>query len=246
MQAAEVSRYQSAVCYGTIVIPVLNEAGQIGDCLAALQALRAQGWKVVVVDGGSHDDTVTLVEKSAEKSAEPSADEVVQALPGRANQMNAGARLSEGEVLVFLHVDTRLPATFAADMAIFVMSDAQWGRFDVSFTNAHWPFRMISRFMNERSRLTSVATGDQVLFFRRDFFRQIGGFPLIPLMEDIAISKAARTLSLPICIKSRVVTSSRRWEQKGIIRTVLLMWGMRLAYFFGVSPQRLHAWYYRR
>lgn len=242
MAATERQRYSSPACYGTVVIPVLNEASQMGnnqmeECLTALQALRAQGWKVVVVDGGSHDDTAAIAEQSA--------DAIVQALPGRANQMNAGARLSEGEVLVFLHVDTRLPATFAADMAIFVTSDAQWGRFDVSFTNAHWPFRMISGFMNERSRLTSVATGDQVLFFRRDFFRRIGGFPLIPLMEDIAISKVARTLSLPICIKSRVVTSSRRWEQKGIIRTVLLMWGMRLAYFLGVSPQRLHAWYYR-
>lgn len=238
MKDAESARYNVSVCYGTVVIPALNEVSHIGACLAALQPLRAQGWKLVVVDGGSHDGTADRAQQGA--------DEVVIALPGRANQMNAGARVSEGEVLVFLHVDTRLPPTFAADMAIFVASEAEWGRFDVSFTNARWPFRMISTFMNERSRLTSVATGDQGLFFRRDFFRRVGGFPLIPLMEDIAISKTARELSLPLCVRSRVITSSRRWEQKGILHTIVLMWVMRLAYFLGVSPQRLYAWYYRQ
>lgn len=224
--------------YGTIVIPVLNEARHLGSCLAALQPLRQQGWKLVVVDGGSHDDTVILAQEGA--------DEVIQALAGRANQMNMGARASEGEALVFLHADTRLPDTFAADMALFLLSDADWGRFDVRFTNPRWPFRMIGWFMNERSRLTSVATGDQALFFRREFFRRVGGFPLIPLMEDIAICKASKKQSLPLCARARVITSSRRWEQKGIARTILLMWGMRLAYFLGVSPQTLHHWYYGR
>lgn len=231
MQSTEGARY------GSIIIPVLNEAAQIGGCLSALQDLRLQGWKLVVVDGGSLDGTPDIAAKGA--------DAILQALPGRANQMNVGARVSEGEVLVFLHVDTRLPATFAADMAIFLLSDAQWGRFDVGFDNGRWPFRMISTFMNERSRLTSVATGDQALFFRQDFFRQIGGFPLLPLMEDVAISKVAKKLALPLCIRSRVTTSARRWEQHGIWRTIVLMWGFRLAYFLGVTPQRLRAWYYR-
>lgn len=226
------------VRYGTIIIPVLNEAAQIGRCLARLQGLRHQGWKVVVVDGGSQDDTID--------QAEQGADLVIPAQRGRANQMNAGARYSEGEVLVFLHADTCLPETFAADMAIFMSSPAQWGRFDVRFSHAGLAFRIISTMMNVRSRVTSVATGDQVLFFRRPFFRRIGGFPLIPLMEDIAISKKAKSVSIPYCARSRVTTSSRRWEQNGVIRTVLLMWMLRLAYVLGVPPQRLHAWYYRR
>lgn len=224
--------------YGTIIIPVLNESETIRHCLARLKYLRTQGWKIVVVDGGSEDDTV--------EQAEHGADVVVQALRGRANQMNAGARQSEGEMLVFLHADTCLPETFAADMAIFMSSPAQWGRFDVRFNNPAWPFRLISRLMNLRSRVTSVATGDQVLFFRREFFRRMGGFPLIPLMEDVAISKKAKAVSIPYCARSCVTTSSRRWEKNGVIRTVILMWALRLAYVLGVSPQRLHAWYYRQ
>lgn len=224
--------------WGSIIIPVLNEAVHIEDCLAPLQALRTQGWKVIVVDGGSQDDTVLLANKGA--------DEVLCALAGRANQMNTGARMAEGEVLVFLHADTQLPVTFVADMAAFMLSELQWGRFDVRFTSARWSFQVISRFMNERSRLTSVATGDQGLFFKRNFFRKLGGFPLIPLMEDVAICKTARSASLPFCARARVLTSSRRWEQQGIVRTVLLMWFLRLAYFLGLSPVTLHRIYYRR
>lgn len=224
--------------WGSIIIPVLNEAVHIEDCLAPLQALRTQGWKVIVVDGGSQDDTVLLANKGA--------DGVLCALAGRANQMNTGARVAEGEVLVFLHADTQLPVTFVADMAAFMLSELQWGRFDVQFTSARWPFQVISRFMNERSRLTSVATGDQGLFFKRNFFRKLGGFPLIPLMEDVAICKTARSVSLPFCARARVLTSSRRWEQQGIVRTVLLMWFLRLAYFLGFSPVTLHRIYYRR
>lgn len=226
------------VRYGTIIIPVLNEAQHISRSLARLQGLRLQGWKVVVVDGGSHDGTVD--------QAAQGADLVIPALCGRANQMNAGARYSEGEVLVFLHADTCLPETFAADMAIFMNSPAQWGRFDVSFSHPGWAFRVISTMMNVRSRVTSVATGDQVLFFRRAFFRRVGGFPLIPLMEDIAISKKAKAVSIPYCARARVTTSSRRWEQNGVVRTVLLMWALRLGFVLGISPKRLHAWYYRR
>lgn len=224
--------------WGTIIIPVLNEGAQIDACLTRLQSWRQQGWKLVVVDGGSHDDTLLR--------AQTGADEVIQASVGRANQMNAGARAGEGEVWVFLHADTQLPATFAADMAAFMLSDLEWGRFDVSFTNSRWPFRMISTFMNHRSRLTSVATGDQALFFKRDFFRKLGGFPLIPLMEDVAITKASKLHSKPFCARARVVTSSRRWEKHGIISTIFLMWGLRFAFFAGVSPERLHNMYYRR
>lgn len=221
----------------SIIIPVLNEADHIADLLADLQGLRRRGVELIVVDGGSEDATLAR--------ARGMADHLLSSPPGRARQMNAGAAVAQGEVLLFLHADTRLPAA-ASDLIREALAgeDRQWGRFDVRLSGRHVLFRLIERSMNWRSGLTGMVTGDQALFVLRETFRQVGGFPDIPLMEDIAISRKLRKRSRPVCLSVPVVTSSRRWEQAGILRTVFLMWALRLAYFMGVSPRRLAAIYY--
>lgn len=211
----------------SVIVPALNEAAGIASCLAALAPLRARGHEVIVADGGSEDRTREL--------AEPFADRVLLAPRGRAQQMNAGAAVASGDALVFLHADTRLPAQ--ADALIFDSLDAHsWGRFDVGIEGRSVLFPAISFFMNARSRLSGIATGDQAIFVRRAAF---AGFAEIPLMEDIAFSKAMKRRSPPACLREQVTTSGRRWERGGVLRTILLMWWLRLAYFLGTSPDEL-------
>ncbi|MEW5756017.1 MAG: TIGR04283 family arsenosugar biosynthesis glycosyltransferase [Pseudomonadota bacterium] len=213
----------------SIIIPVLNEAASIVEVLHSLSALRGRGHEVIVVDGGSQDDTMAL--------SRPLADRVVQAPRGRALQMNAGAAAAQGEILLFLHADSYLPE--CADQLIIAAVGAKtkaWGRFDVRLSGGHYMFRIIETMMNWRSRLTGIATGDQGVFVTRRLFEAAGGFPAIPLMEDIAFSRALKKIARPICLKDRLRTSSRRWEQRGIWRTILLMWRMRLAYALGADP----------
>jgi rSAM/selenodomain-associated transferase 2 len=195
--------------------------------------LRARGHEVVVVDGGSEDGTPAL--------AAPLADRVLSAPRGRARQMNAGAQEARGDVLVFLHADTRLP-TNADALVIQGLEEKSWGRFDVCIEGGSALFPVIGFFMNWRSRLTGIATGDQAIFVRREHF---AGFADIPLMEDIAFSRAMKRRSAPACLRERVHTSGRRWEQRGVLRTVLRMWQLRLAYFFGASPDALARRYAR-
>jgi len=216
----------------SIVIPTLNEAAAIGEALAALQPLRARGCEVIVADGGSADGTAAL--------ARPLADAVVASDAGRARQQNAGAAASGGEVLLFLHADTRLPPD--ADARVFDglrRTGRGWGRVDVRLTGRHPVLRLIERMMNLRSRLTGVATGDQAIFVRRDRFLAVGGFPDIPLMEDVALSKALKRHGPPLCLCDAVTTSSRRWESRGVYRTMVLMWRLRAAYWLGADPARL-------
>jgi len=187
---------------------------------------------VIVVDGGSRDATVLR--------ARPRADAVISAERGRAAQMNAGAARANGNVLLFLHADTRLPHD--ADRMVLDglhRSGRAWGRFDVRIEGARRLLPVVAWLMNLRSRLTGIATGDQAMFVRRDAFVAAGGFPAIPLMEDIALSKRLKRASRPVCLPDRVVTSGRRWEQNGILSTVLLMWRLRLAFFFGADPGKL-------
>jgi rSAM/selenodomain-associated transferase 2 len=211
----------------SIVVPVLNEAARIGDALAALAPLRTAGHQVIVVDGGSSDGSAAL--------AAPLADMVLAAPAGRARQMNAGAGAAAGEGLVFLHADTSLPPD-APMLVARALRERAWGRFDVRIEGRAAALPVIAFFMNLRSRLTGIATGDQALFVRRAEFR---GFPEIALMEDIAFSKAMKRVSPPACLRERVSTSGRRWERHGVLRTVLLMWRLRLAYFLGASPEQL-------
>ncbi|MFC1683930.1 TIGR04283 family arsenosugar biosynthesis glycosyltransferase [Pseudomonadota bacterium] len=211
-----------------IIIPCLNEVKTVGPLLHSLQSLRTEGHEVILVDGGSEDDTQVL--------AEPLVDYLLVSEAGRARQMNRGAQAAEGDLLWFLHADTALPDGGAQAV---IDSNAVWGRFDVRLSGAHPLLRLVSFMMNLRSRLTGIATGDQGIFVSREAFEQIGGFDEIPLMEDIALSRSLKRLSRPLCLHQQLVTSSRRWESRGILRTILLMWWLRLAFALGVSPQRL-------
>ena len=214
----------------SIIIPVLNEAERIEAALHALAPLRKGEAEVIVVDGGSADDTLAR--------ATPLASRAVTAARGRAAQMNAGAATASGDMLLFLHADTRLPDDVDRHIANALnASERVWGRFDMQFENGALP--LIACMMNIRSRLTGIATGDQAIFVRRDAFERAGGFPPIALMEDVAISARLKRLSAPVCLRARVTTSPRRWQQNGAVRTVLLMWRLRLAFFFGARPETL-------
>jgi len=216
----------------SVIIPVLNEASNIVAALTALASLRNHHAEVIIVDGGSADDTVPL--------ATPLADFVVASPRGRATQMNAGAAVARGDVLLFLHADTRLPPH--ADRLIIeglTKSGRAWGRFDVAIDGRHPLLPVVAATMNARSRLTGIATGDQGMFVTRNAFDAAGGFPEILLMEDIELSRRLKRVSPPLCLRTRVRTSGRRWEGRGALRTILLMWRLRLAYFFGAKPDEL-------
>ena len=217
----------------SVVMPVLDEAAQLGAALEALAPLRAAGHEVIVVDGGSADGTPEV--------ARPRADRVLEAPRGRARQMNAGAAVAAGDGLVFLHADTRLPP--GADRLVAdALARCAWGRFDVRILGRSRGLPMVAFFMNWRSRLTGIATGDQAIFVRRDAF---AGFPEVALMEDIAFSTAMRRRAWPACLRARVDTSGRRWDRSGLWRTIFLMWRLRAAFFFGASPEALARRYAR-
>jgi rSAM/selenodomain-associated transferase 2 len=215
----------------SVVIPVWREAETIESSLSGLQSLRSQGYEVIVVDGGSDDTTASL--------AKPLCDQVIVSDRGRAVQMNAGAAVSSGNILLFLHVDTRLPSSALDHLAVFAASSFVWGRFDVRLSGQRRLFRVISWFMNRRSRLTGIATGDQSIFVRRTVFEELGGFSLIPLMEDVDLCSRLKRFSQPFCISDPVVTDSRRWQKHGPWRTVFLMWRIRWRYWRGESPEKL-------
>lgn len=223
----------------SIITPTLNEAAGIIAFLQALQPLRDRGVELILADGGSHDNTVTL--------AAPLVNQVVKASRGRALQMNAGAAAAGGEVLLFLHADSRLPA----DAVRLILdglraSGRRWGRFDVKLSGRARMLRVVEWMMNRRSRLTGIATGDQGLFIERGLFTESGGFPAIALMEDIAFTSRLTKHGRPLCLEEKIITSSRRWENNGIWRTIVLMWSLRLAYFLGMHPDRLAEIYHVR
>lgn len=221
----------------SIIIPVINEAGSITQTLQNLQSLRQRGHEIIICDGGSTDATIN--------SAQPLSDSVVQSAKGRACQMNTGAAIAQGDVLLFVHADTYLPNNADTLISQSLQDKGHdWGRFDVRLSGSHPLLRMIERMMNWRSCLTGIATGDQCIFVRRDLFNQLHGFPNIPLMEDIALCKKLKHHGRPACLKQTVITSSRRWEQKGILRTILLMWRLRIFFYLGKDPQRLGRLYY--
>jgi len=224
-------------CRLSIIVPCLNEAQQIETGFLALQALRQRGHEVIVCDAGSTDSTQQL--------ASPLCDAFLQADKGRALQMNAGAAQASGDVLCFLHADTRSPLNL--DTHIFQalqQSRCLWGRFNIELSGRHFAFRLIERLINLRSRVSGVASGDQGIFIYRNVFDRLGGYKAIALMEDIELSKRLKTISKPACIKQpTLLTSSRRWEEHGIARTVLLMWKLRLKYFLGSNPQQLASEY---
>jgi len=222
----------------SVIIPVLNEAGEIRAALLALQALRAAGNEIIVADGGSTDATKDL--------ARDLADAIIDSPRGRAMQMNAAARNARGDILVFLHADTVLPDAAAPMIADgLAASGKAWGRFDARIAGASAWFPLVGFMMNWRSRITGIATGDQAIFVRRGVFEEIGGFPPLPLMEDIALCACLKRRSRPLCLRERVATSGRRWEKHGVLRTIALMWWLRLRYFLGTAPDALARSYYR-
>ena len=215
----------------SIVMPVLDEAAGIAATLGSLQPLRADGVELIVVDGGSTDDTRAL--------AEGRCDTLIGAARGRARQMNAGARHATGEVLLFLHADTELPPDALPALWAALAGGACWGRFDVRIDGRHAVLTLVARLMNLRSRLTGIATGDQAMFVTRTAFEAVGGFPDQPLMEDIALSAALRRIGPPACLRTRVTTAARHWETHGVWRTIALMWRLRAAYALGADPAAL-------
>lgn len=216
----------------SIIIPVLNEGDTIGSCLRRLQTIRGKDAEIILVDGGSTDGTAG--------SARGLADKVIDALPGRARQMNAGAREAKGSILLFLHADTVLPEGAIEEIgAALDRSKRIWGRFDVRIGSPLRILSVVAFMMNFRSRWTGIATGDQAIFVQRSAFEEVGGYPAIALMEDIALTSVLKRVTPPICLRSKVTTSGRRWEKNGPIRTILLMWRLRLAFYFGADPGHL-------
>lgn len=219
----------------SIVVPVLNEAATLPDLLAHLKILQEEGAEVLLVDGGSHDATVQLAEQAGFRA--------VAAPKGRARQMNAGAAHAGGELLLFLHADTRLPPGGLALVRMHLRGPQRnphvWGRFDVQIAGRARLLPVVAWSMNLRSRLSGIATGDQAMFVTRSAFVGVGGFPELPLMEDIALSKLLKPLSPPLCLRTKATTSGRRWDERGAWRTVLLMWRLRWAYWRGVPAADL-------
>jgi rSAM/selenodomain-associated transferase 2 len=221
----------------SIVMPVLNEAAHVRDSLVPLQPLRARGHQIIVVDGGSFDGTLGKVDGLV--------DLAIASASGRATQMNAGLHHAAGEIVLFLHADTVLPEH--ADERIqagLAVAGRVWGRFDVHIAGRSILLPLVAAMMNIRSRLTGIATGDQAIFALRSALHSIGGVPDLALMEDVALSKRLKRVSPPACLRDRVSTSGRRWDLDGPIRTIVLMWGLRLAYSLGVAPERLARAYY--
>ena len=218
----------------SIIIPVLNESSGLDSTLARIFARSdlGSGCEVIVSDGGSSDTTLEIAARYP--------CQILQSPRGRSAQMNAGAAAASGQTLLFLHADSALPDTMPLDSLLA----ADWGFFKLRLSGNERIFRVIESAINLRTSLTRVAGGDQGLFFSRSLFQSIGGFPAIPLMEDVAVSKRARKLSQPLIVEQRMVSSSRRWQQQGVFRTIVLMWSLRLAYWIGVKPERLHRIYY--
>ena len=221
----------------SVIIPVLNEEVAIREKLPPLQALRNEGHEIIVVDGGSTDSSLQLAKEGS--------DFLISSARGRARQMNAGARIANGDLLLFLHIDTQLPDNCSELLSQCAdKSRDAWGRFNVHLSGKHFMFRIIESMMNWRSRLTGIATGDQAIFVSRALFEQVEGFADIPLMEDIELCTRLRKINQPICLPATVMTSSRKWETRGIIKTMLLMWKLRFSYWLGKDPEQLVQQYY--
>lgn len=216
----------------SIIVPILDEAEQLPDLFAHLLPMKRAGCEIIFSDGGSRDKSKLLTRIAGYT--------VVESNRGRASQMNAGAAVSTGDVLLFLHADTRLPNGAAEQVRKAVMgSKHQWGHFDVRIRGRHFMLKVIGFMMNWRSRLSGIATGDQALFIRRDAFERLQGYPNQPLMEDVEMCRQLKKLSEPVCIRDCVMTSGRRWETRGIWKTILLMWYLRFRYWAGADSHDL-------
>lgn len=217
----------------SIIIPVYNEVETIDILLDSLKPLMSK-YEIIIVDGGSLDGTREKVSNYSVK--------LINSKKGRAKQMNVGAELANGNVLLFLHADTFLPNDIS-ELLSLKDSEKAWGRFDLKLSSERSIFRLIETMINLRSRLTGIATGDQAIFVGKKLFKEVNGYQDIPLMEDVALSKDLRKIAKPMCLKSKVITSSRRWEKFGVLKMVFLMWILRFLYFIGFHPETLSRYY---
>ena len=237
----------------SIVIPLLNEADNLPKLMGHLAHLNPAPYQVILVDGGSTDNSVAIAKELIESLIDSSPSvingqvidwQVIESAAGRALQMNAGAELAMGDVLLCLHADTQLPNHAIADITSAVRQ-AAWGRFDVRLDSSAWMLKVVSQMINWRSRLSGIATGDQAIFIKKPLFEQLGGYPQQPLMEDIELCKRLKAIGKPACLRSKVITSARRWQQYGTWRTIGLMWHLRFDYWRGVSADNIKQRYYK-
>ena len=238
----------TAIATVSIIIPVINEANNLPHLFANINSLKPMPQQVILVDGGSNDDSIGIVRSFIHElvlGSECKIDwQVITSKAGRARQMNAGAALATGDVLLFLHADTRLPID-AIDSISRAMTLANWGRFDVQLNSRQPMLWVVSALINWRSRLTHIATGDQAIFISQSLFAQMGGYPNQALMEDVELCKQLKGIAKPACLKNKVITSARRWQQYGTWRTIVLMWQLRFDYWRGVSADNINARYYK-
>lgn len=248
----DASSFSSDEILISIIIPFLNESAVIEDLFlnitqtfpvnSFLEENKKVSYEVIFVDGGSRDNTS---DKIRNIFGENKNHEIISSAKGRSIQMNTGAKQAKGQCLLFLHADTRLPDKSMDLLTTFCQQhEKSWGSFSIKFDDEHLAFRLLARMINWRSELTRVVTGDQAIFVKQETFHSLGGFPEIPLMEDVAFTKRLKKCSAPYRIKQAATTSSRRWKSKGLLRTIGLMWFLRFAYVIGVSPGRLASWYY--
>lgn len=217
----------------SLVVPVFNEEKLLPEQCKKYRLLQKQGVEVVIVDGGSTDSSIDIIKKNKLT--------LLQSSCGRAWQMNVGADYCSGSSVLFLHVDSDVPGNFLEYLDI--ISQAPWGFFYLTLSNTNWIFRLVSSGINFRSNVYKVATGDQGIFVRADIFKETGGFRNIELMEDIDLTRRLKKYYNPLIIPEKIVSSARRWESRGVIKTAFLMWFLQLAFKVGVSPKRLLRWY---
>lgn len=227
----------------SVVIPVRNESLEVDNFIKKNQESLKSANEIIFVDGQSSDETLQKLNNIALVESSTGKFKIIASDPGRGKQMNTGAVTANSDVILFLHVDTVLPENGLEQIKEKIKSGELWGRFDVQLNDEQLIFRIIENMMNWRSTLTNIVTGDQGIFVRKDLFNLVGGYPEIPLMEDISFSACLREISPAKRIKSPVITSARRWQDKGIVRTIFLMWLLRFSYWLGISPEKLANWY---
>lgn len=225
-----------------VIIPVYNEGDRLLNFIKHVVERIGRENQIIVVDGGSVDGSIHQIKLLAQSEASL---KVISAPKSRALQMNAGANIATAENLLFLHADTYLPEVALTELMRFSTSNYRWGRFDVRLDQITVPYKIISWFINKRSRLTAIATGDQAIFINRDLFEQINGYAEQPLMEDIELTTRLKKINKPYCIETPVITSARKWKKEGVYKTVWLMWRVRAAYAMGRSPEELVNIYYK-
>lgn len=232
----------------SIIIPVLNEADNLPHLFANIDSLNPTPQQAILVDGGSNDDSIGIIQSFIKESMLDNYRKVdwqmTESRAGRAQQMNAGAALATGDILLFLHADTQLPTQAIAKVTTAINS-SEWGRFDVQLNSRQPMLRLVSQMINWRSRLSGIATGDQAIFIRQPLFEKVGNYPNQALMEDVELCKQLKGIAKPACLKSKAITSARRWQRHGTWRTIVLMWHLRFDYWRGVSADNIRARYYK-